>query len=114
MRTIRSMAITGYHTWRVFGFKFFAREAYGMMRAVLGAVINPEKRTDKYEKQARRVICRVHCHVYDPKTDSCGTPGQTMIEGNEQIKIGCWCPVAIASFVKKKSCWLDRYGQSKW
>lgn len=73
--------------------------------AVLAAALKP--RVDDQTYRAREDVC-VICPFYNPRLQTCGTPGQTFI--NPKTKraepLGCWCHMPTKARFKV-NCWLS-------
>lgn len=111
MSTLASSFVSFVRLAAAFGIRDAITSAIEMIVGVSAAVVFKSRRTTMSEREERSSACKM-CPIYDGVFKTCGTPGK--LTNSKDDTVGCWCPITLASFVKKKECWLSTRGRGRW
>lgn len=62
--------------------------------------VRKHERAEFWQTYRRYRACRA-CAIYNPGTDTCGSPLNPELEG-----LGCWCHMSTKAAIKSSQCWL--------
>lgn len=101
---MKSILFALYQHFRTLPFKDALLDVLSAVRGVIRALFSVSK-DSKVLSAARMAECE-ECEFFDETWRTCGTPGETMQNDvGDEIKIGCWCYLPLATRDKKKDCW---------